>query len=108
MYRRFYNPRMYDNGASEASFVSQDQPMTPYERFAKPAQPLKWPTNQAEQTHQSSNPLLALFQDSQGNIDIYKMLSTADQLTRTFQRISPVVKAINSFMKDGYRYKNKE
>lgn len=85
---------------------------TPYEYFAKPSQPPVWP-NQSKsgesvynQPHpslpvndQSSSNMMSYFQDTNGKVDVNKMLSTVGQLADTVQQVTPVIKQVGSIMK---------
>lgn len=79
---------------------------TPFDYYAKPAQPTNWPGipnpgNNAAPPPKSngSNGFLTYFQDKDGQVDLDKMLSTAGKFANTFQQIAPLVKQFSSFLK---------
>lgn len=76
---------------------------TPFEYFAKPAQPTSWPGAFGPQSKSASafksNEFLTYFQDKDGQLDLHKMLTTAEQFANTFQQITPLVKQVGSLVK---------
>lgn len=80
---------------------------TPFDYFAKPAQPNNWPGYPNPSSGPSPQPkpnvpngLLTYFQDKDGHVDLDKMFSTVGQFANTFQQITPVVKQVGSLMKN--------
>ncbi|MRH43639.1 hypothetical protein GH741_13255 [Aquibacillus halophilus] len=92
--------------------------VSPYHYFAKPLQPIEQPVQQAQHWNTNYQPvpnapkqplnqpptkgLISYFQDSNGQVDIDKMLNTVGQMANTYHQVSPIVKGIGSFVK-GFR-----
>lgn len=78
-------------------------PLTPYEYFAKPAQPMNWLESSAETSSNNqsfaSPGVLGAFTDSNGQLDFDKMLSSIGQVASTYHQVSPIVKQLSSFVK---------
>lgn len=84
-------------------------PMTPFDHFAKPTQPMHWPTQEPFVPYSprppfippqpQSSSILSQFQTPSGDLDINKMLSTVGQLANTVQQVSPVIKQVGSIIK---------
>lgn len=107
-YGQFYDPS--HDPSSNYSFTppgGPTPPMSPFDHYAKPAQPMNWPMYTQSQANPHMSPpyqqppagVLSQFQNSSGQIDINKMLSTVGQLANTVQQVSPVIKQFGSIMK---------
>lgn len=79
-------------------------PITPFEHFAKPKQPMNWQTQQPpsapSNNMQSMNNFKAYFQDENGQMDYDKMFNTVGQLAKTVQQVSPVIQQFGSMIKN--------
>lgn len=81
---------------------------TPYEHFAKPAQPEDWFYNMmqpnqsnysAQQMDAQPNNVMGYFQNENGQMDFDKMLSTVGQIANTYHQVSPIVKQVGALIK---------
>ncbi|MCM3742202.1 YppG family protein [Oceanobacillus luteolus] len=80
------------------------QPMTPYELFAKPPQPLdvlyaNQDPNMANQNQNVAPGMLGAFTDSNGQVNLDKMMGTINQLASTYHQVSPIVKQLSSLFR---------
>ncbi|HLR74313.1 MAG TPA: YppG family protein [Virgibacillus sp.] len=110
-YSPFYHPaHEQPPNYSSMPYSGPRPPMTPFDQFAKPAQPMNWPMQTQSQANPQMPPsyqqqppgVLSQFQDSSGQIDINKMISTVGQLANTVQQVSPMIKQLGSFI-NSYR-----
>lgn len=77
--------------------------LTPYELYAKPAQPMNWMQTETEQPvyNQSSaqQGIAGVFTDQNGQVDIEKALSSIGQIASTYHQVSPIVQQLGSLLK---------
>ncbi|RPF57085.1 YppG family protein [Aquisalibacillus elongatus] len=81
-------------------------PMYPIDQyqnhFSNSQQPLFFevPEQQGQPSlPQHLSPFVEYFQDDQGEVDIDKVIATANQFMKTASQIGPVVKTLNDFVK---------
>lgn len=77
--------------------------LTPYELYAKPAQPMNWMHTETEQPvhNQSSSQqgIAGVFTDQNGQVDFEKALSSIGQIASTYHQVSPIVQQLSSLLK---------
>lgn len=92
------NPPVYGNAPNQ----------TPFEYFAKPAQPEDWSYNMqqpnpsnysSQQMNAPPNNVMGYFQNENGQMDFDKMLSTVGQIANTYHQVSPIVKQVGALIK---------
>lgn len=76
--------------------------LTPFDVFAKPKQPMNWQPypyyDKSFSQSSNSHNLLYYFQDTNGEMDLDKIFSTAGQVADTIKQVSPMVKQVGDFM----------
>ena len=89
----FYQPTNY---SAEQQHFPVRQP-TPYELYAKPAQPMDW----FQPQKQSASPadMVGSFTDNNGQVDFDKVLTSINQVASTYHQVSPIVKQLSSLIK---------
>lgn len=114
------HPYLYANRKTPP-FARQQQPpntptppytpishITPYERYAKPPQPLNLMSQSQSQSQEAyGNPsseqtqagLLRAFTDANGQVDFGKTMTTINQLASTYHQVSPIVRQLSSLIK---------
>ncbi len=90
------------NHYQQSSYTSQPQqpPIkqpTPYEIYAKPAQPMDWFQSGKQAANTAGNP--GSFTDNNGQIEFDKLLSSINQVAGTYHQVSPIVKQLGSLVK---------
>ncbi len=84
------------------------QPVSPYEQFAKPKQPQDWYAANQNQEIQGdyyqagggpSPGVPSQFQNQNGQFNLDKMLTTVSQVASTYHQVSPIIKQFGAFMK---------
>ena len=77
--------------------------LTPYERYAKPPQPLDLmsPNQEAYENPQGQTQagLLRAFTDANGQVDFDKTMTTINQLASTYHQVSPIVRQVSALIK---------
>ncbi len=91
------------NAHTQPSIQANQQPVSPYQMYAKPPQPEGWAGQMDEGYFQEQakkpNAIMQHFYDENGQMDIQKMLSTVNQLAGTFQQVTPVIQQIGSLVR---------
>ena len=77
--------------------------ITPYERYAKPPQPLNLMSQSQEAygnpQEQTQAGLLRAFTDANGQVDFDKTMTTINQLASTYHQVSPIVRQLSTLIK---------
>lgn len=84
--------------SSEPQHFPIKQP-TPYELYAKPAQPMDWFQSGKQAQNSTDNPNPGSFTDNNGQIEFDKLLSSINQVAGTYHQVSPIVKQLSSLVK---------
>ncbi len=70
-------------------------PMPPFQQNRPPSNPFfhgPYPPQPPQQTQQSNRPnFLALFQDENGQMDVEKLMGTAQQVGNLYSQVSPLI-----------------
>ncbi|WP_157967362.1 MULTISPECIES: YppG family protein [Paraliobacillus] len=101
-YQTIQQQANYPSPTTYVQTPQQPQNISPYQYFAKPAQPIEWysESNSFTDTNsQQAKGFMHMFQDKDGQMDLDKMLNTVGQMANTYQQVSPIIKGIGSFMK---------
>lgn len=99
-------PRYYHRAPSHLSHTPYypQTHVTPYEVYAKPAQPmdLLYPNEGASAysgNQDQPNPsILGAFTDENGQVNLDKTMTTINQLASTYHQVTPIVKQISSIL----------
>lgn len=81
---------------SEPQPSNQDRPSPEPQSMGWNQQPMGW--NQPAPGNKGKG-FFSYFQDKDGQVDLDKMLNTANQVANTYQQFTPIFKGISSFMK---------
>lgn len=77
--------------------------ITPYELYAKPAQPLDWMNGGQNppggNANQAQAGMTGTFTDSNGQVDFDKTIATISRLASTYHQVSPIVKQLSSLLR---------
>lgn len=77
--------------------------ITPYERYAKPPQPLNLMSQSQEvygnPPEQPQAGILRAFTDANGQVDFDKTITTINQLASTYHQVSPIVRQLSTLIK---------
>ncbi|MFC4559910.1 YppG family protein [Virgibacillus kekensis] len=114
MFEKPYNyPQSYYNSYNYPYYSKPNHPtlksnyttdaQTPFELYSKPKQPAGWRPNYYAGNMYYPKPknsnLTYYFQNTEGELDINKMLSTVGQAASVVQQLTPLVKQFGFFMK---------